>query len=129
MAETATCLTDVAKDENRQYQAQKTPTTRSRWLRRLLTWHWISSALALFGMLLFAITGITLNHAGQIPATPLVETVEAQLPQELVESLSARAEASPADLPDDLRRWLADEGLGLGNAQPEWSDYELYVSL
>lgn len=103
--------------------------TRSRWLRRLMTWHWISSALALFGMLLFAFTGITLNHAGQIPATPMVETVESQLPPELVESLSAQAEAAPEDLPDDLRRWLADEGISLGNAQPEWSDYELYVSL
>ena len=60
---------------------------RSIWLRRLLTWHWISSALALFGMLLFAITGITLNHAGQIPATPEVQTIEAVLPSSLQQRL------------------------------------------
>jgi hypothetical protein len=109
--------------------AQGNAQARSRWLRRLMTWHWISSALALFGMLLFAFTGITLNHAGQIPATPVVETVEARLPPELIKSLSSRTDASPADLPGDLRRWLGKEGIGLGNAQPEWSDYELYVSL
>lgn len=102
---------------------------RSRWLRRLLTWHWVSSALALFGMLLFAVTGITLNHAGQIPATPVVETVEVQLPAALVESLSAQAQAAPVKLPDDLRHGLSDLGIGLGAAQLEWSDYELYVSL
>ncbi|NIV36045.1 MAG: hypothetical protein GWN58_43325, partial [Anaerolineae bacterium] len=34
------------------------------WLGTLRQWHWISSALCLVGMLLFSVTGITLNHAG-----------------------------------------------------------------
>ena len=43
---------------------------RGFWLRTLHQWHWISSAVCLIGMLLFAITGITLNHASKIEATP-----------------------------------------------------------
>lgn len=34
----------------------------------LRQWHWVSSALCLAGMLLFAVTGITLNHATDIEA-------------------------------------------------------------
>ena len=44
------------------------------WKRQVRTWHWMSGAVCLIGMLLFALTGITLNHAGQIPASP--RTVE-----------------------------------------------------
>jgi uncharacterized protein len=36
---------------------------RSFWLRQLTQWHWISAAISLIGMILFAATGITLNHA------------------------------------------------------------------
>ena len=101
---------------------------RSRWLRRLLAWHWISSALALFGMLLFAITGITLNHAGQIASTPVVETVEMPVPAELAESLAVQAEESPEGIPDALSQWLREQGIRLQGGQPEWSEYELYIS-
>ena len=31
------------------------------WKGQLRTWHWISSALCLAGLLLFAVTGFTLN--------------------------------------------------------------------
>ncbi|RYF64265.1 MAG: hypothetical protein EOO29_42660, partial [Comamonadaceae bacterium] len=43
---------------------------RAFWLKQLHTWHWISAALSLGGMLLFAITGFTLNHAGWFAAHP-----------------------------------------------------------
>ena len=43
---------------------------RGFWLRTLHQWHWISSAVCLIAMLLFAVTGITLNHAGAIEAKP-----------------------------------------------------------
>ena len=39
--------------------------------KTLLRWHWISSALCLIGMLGFAITGFTLNHAADIEAQPI----------------------------------------------------------
>ena len=41
---------------------------RGFWLRTLHSWHWISSAICLVAMLLFAITGITLNHSAAIEA-------------------------------------------------------------
>ena len=53
------------------------------WLGTLRQWHWISSALCLAGMLLFAVTGITLNHATQIEAKPRVINHQAQLPEAL----------------------------------------------
>ena len=42
---------------------------RSFWLKQLHSWHWISAAVSLVGMILFAVTGITLNHAASIPGT------------------------------------------------------------
>ncbi|MGB9109724.1 MAG: PepSY-associated TM helix domain-containing protein, partial [Telluria sp.] len=45
---------------------------RAVWLRQLHQWHWISSAICLMAMLLFSITGFTLNHATQIEAKPAV---------------------------------------------------------
>ncbi|MBV0933110.1 PepSY-associated TM helix domain-containing protein [Marinobacterium weihaiense] len=104
---------------------------RSLWLRRLLTWHWISSALALFGMLLFALTGFTLNHAGQIPADVRVQTLEQPVPAPLLERLRATAvEADAAPLPASARDWLRDEqGINLPHRDAEWSAFEVYLSL
>jgi hypothetical protein len=45
---------------------------RTWWLKQLHTWHWISAAVSLIGMMLFAITGLTLNHAASIGAKPVV---------------------------------------------------------
>ncbi|MDX9875015.1 MAG: PepSY-associated TM helix domain-containing protein [Spongiibacteraceae bacterium] len=90
-------------------------------------WHWISSAICLVGMLLFAITGITLNHAGQIEGRARVTTVERILPAALMKTLT---EADGTTLPSALRDWLADElGIDLGGGSPEWSDGELYIGL
>lgn len=98
------------------------------WLGTLRQWHWISSALCLVGMLLFAVTGITLNHAGQIESKPLVETREGQLPERLLSSL--QADTPEAGLPADLRQWLEQTlDLQLDGREVEWSDGELYVAL
>lgn len=35
--------------------------TRSFWPKQLHQWHWISAALGLTGLLLFAVSGVTLN--------------------------------------------------------------------
>ncbi len=74
----------------------------------LRQWHWISSALCLVAMLLFALTGITLNHAGSIPASPTRLEIEAQLPAELLAQIATPAEAR-APLSPPLRQWLANE--------------------
>ena len=49
------------------------PQRRAFWMRQLHQWHWISSALCLVGLLLFALTGITLNHAGAIEGWSIPE--------------------------------------------------------
>ncbi|HBB79173.1 MAG TPA: hypothetical protein DC050_13285, partial [Pseudomonas sp.] len=59
------------------------------WLGTLRQWHWISSALCLVGMLLFAVTGITLNHAAQIEASPKIVERQAMLPAPLQQRLLA----------------------------------------
>jgi len=98
------------------------------WLGTLRQWHWISSAWPKIGMLLFAVTGITLNHAGQIESKPLVDTREGQLPERLLNRLQAD---TPEDgLPADLQRWLEQTlDVQLTGREAEWSDGELYVAL
>jgi len=52
---------------------------REFWSRHLRQWHWISSAVCLVLMLLFAASGITLNHAdyfegkGCPPSAPMAQ--------------------------------------------------------
>ena len=57
---------------------------RARWLKGLLTVHWISSAICLLGLLLFSVTGLTLNHASQIEARPDTQRSARQLPAALL---------------------------------------------
>jgi hypothetical protein len=92
-------------------------------------WHWISSAICLIGMLLFAITGITLNHAADIKATPEIITKEAQLPAEILAAISV-PDVEKAPLPETLRAWLADtQKIEVRNQLAEWSEDEIYLSL
>ncbi|MHA6478280.1 PepSY-associated TM helix domain-containing protein [Stutzerimonas sp. KH-1] len=98
------------------------------WLGTLRQWHWISSALCLVGMLLFAVTGITLNHAGQIESKPQVQSRAAQLPAPLLTTL--QAEVPESGLPTELREWLEQTlEIRLTGREAEWSDGELYVAL
>lgn len=99
-------------------------------------WHWISAAFALVGMLLFAITGITLNHAADIKVTPEVQVIEVELPVTLVTALKKRAEKAvdgkvdaDTSVPKSLSLWLAKtHAVQLSsNAQAEWSQDELYI--
>src|SRR5690606_15726822 len=104
-------------------QAAPAASSRAYWLKTLHQWHWISSALCLIGMLLFAFTGITLNHAADIPATPVVQTQAAELPQALLDAIAPQ-EDEPADapLPPELHAWLSNElGLSLPASAAEWS--------
>lgn len=104
-------------------------TARFIWLGTVRQWHWVSSAVCLIGMLLFAITGITLNHAAQIQVTPHVETIEAGVPDELLQQLMIPDEEK-APLPENLVQWLsAIHGIRTQERLAEWSDEEIYVSL
>ncbi|KAB8188365.1 hypothetical protein FKV24_010190 [Lysobacter maris] len=102
---------------------------RGYWLRTLHQWHWISAALSLVVLLLFTVTGITLNHAAQIEAEPSVSSRNGTLPASVLKSLQGET-ASDAPLPNGVRRWLDSElGIRIDERAAEWSDGEVYVSL
>ncbi len=102
---------------------------RGFWLRTLHQWHWISAAVCLAGMLLFAVTGITLNHAAQIEGKPQVVTVNDTVPATLLKALPALEEGT-APLPVGLRGWLRDKhGIVAGEREAEWSEDEVYLSM
>lgn len=103
---------------------------RAAFLKQLYQWHWISSALCLIGMLLFALTGITLNHAGQIESRPLVSTREATLPPELLNQLAARPAVSKEAVPDTVRAWISKQlSVDVAGRDAEWSARDVYISL
>jgi len=53
-------------------------------------WHWISSAVALLGLLFFSVTGITLNHAASFESGQQeFRTVSHEIPPALVEEMAA----------------------------------------
>ncbi len=102
---------------------------RGYWLRTLHQWHWISAALCLVGMLLFSVTGITLNHASRIESTPDVAHRTATLPAELLRQLPARTEGK-APLPAAIARWIDTElDAGVQGRDAEWSEDEVYLSM
>lgn len=103
---------------------------RAAFLKQLYQWHWISSALCLIGMLLFALTGITLNHAGQIESKPVVSTREAKLPPDLLGQLAAKPAVSKDALPGDIRAWISKQmSVDIAGRDAEWSARDIYVSL
>ena len=82
---------------------------RAFWLRQLHTWHWMSSALCLIGLLLFTITGITLNHAAEIEAAPVTTERQATLPARLRSAIAPSDEPDVSKpLPPAIAKWLAD---------------------
>ena len=102
---------------------------RGWWLKQLHTWHWISAALSLVGMLLFAITGITLNHAATIGAKPVVVEKTGMLPAPLLRMLAA-PHAADAPLPTPVAKGIvAAIGLDPAGKPVEWSDTDAYVAL
>ena len=90
----------------------------------------MSASVCLVGMILFSITGFTLNHANWIGAKPDVTTTETQLPGELLAQLQSAANSAPAQWPHAVQSWLRDElSVHLANRVAEWSEDEVYVSL
>lgn len=103
---------------------------RAFWLKHLHRWHWISAALSLAALLLFAATGLTLNHARQIEAQPRVEAREAVLSDALRAELARAGGEAKAPLPIALRAWLTTRlGVQVDARIAEWSDDEVYLSL
>ncbi|SFM54677.1 PepSY-associated TM helix domain-containing protein [Variovorax sp. OV329] len=108
---------------------------RAYWLKTLHEWHWVSSAICLVGLLLFSITGFTLNHAGQIEAKPKVQSKVVQLEPALLQQVTghlpaAQANKDRAELPSALRAWIKDQwDVDTQGREAEWSKEEVYLSL
>ena len=108
---------------------------RAYWLKTLHEWHWVSSALCLVGLLLFSITGFTLNHAGQIEAKPKVENRTAQIDGPLLSEVmqqvpAALAAQGRAPLPSMLESWIRERwDVATAGREAEWSKEEIYLSL
>lgn len=103
---------------------------RAFWLKELHRWHWISAGLSLAGMLLFAITGITLNHAAQIPAEPVTMELTATLPAPLLERLSGFPGETTDPVPDAIARWVSSElEISIAGKPTETAPDEIYVAL
>ena len=99
------------------------------WLKQLHMWHWMSSAVSLIGVLLFAITGFTLNHAADIEASPVVTQKSSQMPPALLTRLKASLpKAEKAPLPVDVANWVEDSFPVKASGEAEWSADEVYLA-
>jgi len=110
--------------------AVRKPGRKSFWLKQLHTWHWMSSAIALIGLLLFAITGFTLNHAGEIEASPKVTQHAAQLPPPLAKQIAPDDKPdSKKPLPPAIAEWVDGHVPVRAEGVAEWSADEIYLAL
>ena len=106
---------------------------RAVWLKNLHQWHWISSAICLMAMLLFSVTGFTLNHAADIEAKPEVTRIRHTLPPalrtQLAEFAAGHVDAS-LPLPAPLAAWANDTfAIDVRDKPAEWSEEDAYVAL
>lgn len=119
----AAARTSTAKDQK----------NRAFWLKHLHQWHWVSAAGCLIGLVLFSITGFTLNHASAIGAKPETTSITGELPAGLLQSLQAMAageEDTQRALPVEVTRWLnAQMSVRPDGDKVEWSQDEIYLSL
>ncbi|WP_219210022.1 PepSY-associated TM helix domain-containing protein [Variovorax boronicumulans] len=108
---------------------------RAYWLKTLHEWHWVSSALCLIGMILFAVTGFTLNHASQIESKPRITTLRASVDAAQRERLAQQAgeivktRKGRAELPAELQAWVKKNWQLDTPGEAEWTDEEIYLSL
>lgn len=131
MAANASAEAEKAAAEKAAQKAHRKKVRRLFWMTQARIWHWITGAATLVGMLLFAITGITLNHAGQIEGKPIVTEIERVLPAELLAQIGdPPGVGEKAILPKPIADWLEKEtGAPVSRRLGEWSDTEVYVGM
>ncbi len=112
---------------NLQQQKKK---KKSFWRKQLHSWHWISSAISLIGLLLFAFTGITLNHAADVEGSPQTVEKSVTMPAPLL------TQVAPDDRPDTKKplpapvaAWVEKEIGVRASGDAEWSAGEIYLAL
>lgn len=93
-------------------------------------WHWISAGVCSVGMLFFSWTGITLNHAGDIPASSDITTIETQLPEAILKPWQL-SKMHRNVLPHNVKQYLSSEHELVipDHLIGEFSDGEFYLSM
>lgn len=124
--------TDVAPSTPQ--AAQRLPGAgRAMFLKQLHQWHWISSAICLMAMLLFSFTGLTLNNAALIGATPEVTRLKASLPAPLRPQFQQWAEEhadAKVPLPSEIADWTNSVfPVDVRGKRAEWTEDDAYVAL
>ena len=109
---------------------RKKKSPKAFWLKQLHSWHWISSAISLIGLLLFAFTGITLNHAADVEGSPQTVEKSATLPAPLLKQVAPDdAPDAKKPLPAAVAAWV-EKAIGQrGTGEAEWSADEIYLAL
>jgi uncharacterized protein len=98
------------------------------WRIQLRQWHWISSAICLAGLLLFAVTGYTLNHAADLEAEPKTVRVEKVLDAATLAALARAKDKAP--LPSIVVTAVkAQTGADIAKRPADVSDDEIFVDL
>lgn len=99
-------------------------------LMTIRKWHWMSSALCFVCMLLFSVTGITLNHAADIEASPTTTHLEGVVPEAVLAEVVVAKEQKNMEVPAIVLRWFSDtHKLNFSRTQAEINDTELYLAL
>lgn len=111
--------------------APRKKSRKSFWLKQLHTWHWVSSAISLVGLLLFAVTGFTLNHAAEIEGSPVTVEKKVQLPAPLLASIKPDdAPDAKKPLPKPVADWVQTNlPVTRATGEAEWSSGEIYLAL
>ncbi len=110
--------------------ARAKPGRKAFWLKQLHSWHWISSAVSLIGLLLFTVTGFTLNHASEIEASPVVLEKAAQLPSALLPQIAPDDRGDvKKPLPRAVADWVRTTFPTRAEGDAEWSADEVYLAL
>ena len=123
-------LIATAQNTSSLMKSKLTLGSRAFWLRQMRQWHWISAAICLIGMLLFAVTGITLNHAGHIEARPTVSERTATMPQALLDQIRVLPAEGKGVVPEPVAKWASDAmRVDIRGREAEFSPNEIYVAL
>jgi hypothetical protein len=109
---------------------KKSPKKFKMNLMTIRKWHWMSSALCFVCMLLFSVTGITLNHAADIEASPTTVHLEGVVPNELLKTIALTDTQKNIAVPETILSWFeANHQIRFANNQAEVNDGELYLAL
>lgn len=123
-------MSDAAELRKRRLKTQLT--------KQFYLWHWVSSAICLAALLLFTFTGLTLNHASDIPAKPVTKEQTYTLPESYLEQIQPTEEETAENAPAEIRKPLPPTLAAhlssqfddkLRNKVAEWSEEEIYLSL